>query len=531
MSTNGRPEPSRAVEFESPLVPPILGYVRAIRSHLWVCVAIVLMAVVGAGAWMATHPAEYEASSHLLVTPLPDGDSSFLGLPMIRTQGADPQRAVTTAATLAESDEAIRTTAAQVEGGISQDAVDRAIEITPIEGENIVEITATATNAGRAAAIANAYAESVLAARQAKLRPLVAEAIARSEAELAQLSGTSARASELEARLSDLRSIEDGVDPTLAVAQVTGVPTAPEGPPRWLLLVVALIAGIALAATTAILIELLAPGAIGDEDDLRRAYPLPVLARVPRGSGHLTGSRRGPRLDPNVREAFRTLRGQLELRQSDIASAQDSGPVVHPLTGVVVITSPSTGDGKTTAALALAQATAASGVDVVVLESDLRKPDLARYLEVDPVHDLTTLLDASVELRDVTTRSPAADWLKFVAAPRIGNMSMIERIGALMPKLLRESADDHACIIVDTAALGEVSDALLVLPTADHVVVAVRLHHTTHAALASLRDSIERAGVRPAGFVVFDSPVAGFVGRGRGRGLLRRGRLQRSASE
>jgi len=61
-------------------------------------------------------------------------------------------------------------------------------------------------------------------------------------------------------------------------------------------------------------------------------------------------------------------------------------------------------------------------------------------------------------------------------------------------------------VIVDTAALGEVSDALALLARADHVVITIRLRHTSQAALISLRDSIERAGVKAAGFVVLDAP-------------------------
>lgn len=484
-------------------VPPIVGYARAIRRHLRLCVAIVLLAVFGAAAWMATHTAEYEASTQLLVTPLAEADSSFVGLPMIRSQGSDPQRAVTTAAALAQSSEILALTSEELDGELSPADIELAVEIIANEDENIVELTATAADAEVAAALANAYAESVLAARQAELRPLIAEAIERAEAELAKLADIEGlRASELKVRLSDLRFIDDGADPTLAVAQPASVPTAPEGPPRWLVLAVALVAGLVVAATTAILIEVLAPGSIDNEDDLLRAYPLPILARVP------VRSRRGGELSPEAREAFRTLRGQLELHQNDAGWVVNRAPTPGRLTGVVLITSPMTGDGKTTAALALGRITAATGADVVLLETDLRKPDVAARLGVEPDRDLTDLLGADTSLRRVATPSPDTEGLSFIAAPRIDNMAMIERLGAMVPSLLAQSGNDDLCIVVDTAALGEVSDALLILGAADHVVVVVRVHHTTHGALVSLRDSLERAGVRAAGFVVFDSPLA-----------------------
>lgn len=490
-------------------VPPIIGYVRAIRSHLRLCVAIVLVAVFGAAAWMATHTAEYEASTQLLVTPLAETDTSFVGLPMIRSQGSDPQRAVTTAAALSQSSEIVALTSEELNGELSPAEIELAVGISAIEDENIVEVTATAADGDGAAALANAYGESVLAARQAELGPLIANAIERTEEELAKLADIEGlRASELKVRLSDLRFVDDGADPTLAVAQPASAPTAPEGPPRWLVLAVALVGGVAVAATTAIVIEVLAPGSIDNEEDLLRAYPLPILARVPVPPRRLTRSGRGRDLAPEAREAFRTLRGQLELHQND--SGWDRGGTSTPgrLSGVVLITSPMTGDGKTTAALALGRVTAATGADVVLLETDLRKPDVAARLGVEPDRDLTALLAPKASLQTVATPSPDTEGLSFIAAPRIENMAMIERLGAMVPSLLTQSANDDLCIIVDTAGLGEVSDALLFLGAADLVVVVVRVQHTTHGALVSLRDSLERAGVRAAGFVVFDSPLA-----------------------
>ena len=497
--------------------PPILGYARAIRAHLRLCVAIVFVAIFGAFAWISTHPEEYEATAQLLVTPLAEGDVSFLGIPVVRTQGSDPGRAVNTVASLAENGEILRLTSDRLDGFLTPSQVEAAVEVVAVEDENIVQITATRGSGEEAADIANAYAEAVLAARRDELEPIIADAIERTEAELSKLPDLEGlRASELQERLADLRFVEDGTDPTLSIAQVATVPSTSEGPPRWLLLVVTAIVGIALAAVTAIVIEVLAPGALDNEDDLLRAYPLPVLARVPRSPRRLPRRQRGLELSPQAREAFRSLRGQLELRQSDRLREEDRPGGTGLLSGVIAITSATTGDGKTTTALSLARVTAAAGSDVIVLDADLRRPAVAERLGAAPDRDLTALLTADETLRGVATPAPGVDGLDFIPAPRTDNISMIERLGTLVPPLLEQGVSDGSCVIVDTAALGEVSDALLILPAADQVVIAVRMHHTTHSDLHSLRDALERVDVLPVGYVVFDSQLAGGVPRSRG---------------
>jgi Mrp family chromosome partitioning ATPase/capsular polysaccharide biosynthesis protein len=487
-------------------VPPIVGYLSAIARHLRLCVVITLAALLGAAAWIATHPERYEATTQLLVTPLPEGDTSFVGLPIIPTQTADPARAVTTAATLAEDDSLPRKTSQRLNGEVSAAAVAAAVEVVPLADENIVEIKATMDDPQMAADVANAYATALLDLRREKLKPLIATAIDRTKSELAQLPDrTGLRATELEQRLAELQLVDDGKDPTLSVSQAAEPPTGPTGPSRLLILLAALAAGLAVAGITSIMIELLAPGAIDAEDELLRAYPLPVLARVPPRSRRARRRTKGSGLPDESREAFRTLRGQLELQSRLDGDRPGAGGM---LSGVIAITSAMTGDGKTSAALGLAEVAAAAGSEVTVVDADLRKPEVAERLGAEPDRDLSAVLNGGGALGDLAAPAPGLAGVDFVEAPRTENLAMIERLGSMVPGLLIDGRRGDACIVVDTAALGEVSDALLILPAADQVVIAVRMRHTTQGAVQALRDSLHRAGVRPAGYVVFDSPLA-----------------------
>ena len=212
-------------------VAPIIGYARAVRSHLALSIAIVAVAVVGAAGWLATHGL-IEASAKLLVNPVPDGDTSFFELPILRGSGAEPQRPVTTAATLIESPEAARRAARELDSGTSPQQVTAAIEATARDGENIVEVTATAGNPDEAADIANTYADAALAVRREMLEPRVDAAIERTRAELEALGDLNTeRASELEARLSEPSRSRTGPTRRSRSRPRRARPTRPSEPP------------------------------------------------------------------------------------------------------------------------------------------------------------------------------------------------------------------------------------------------------------------------------------------------------------
>ncbi len=65
-------------------------------------------------------------------------------------------------------------------------------------------------------------------------------------------------------------------------------------------------------------------------------------------------------------------------------------------------------------------------------------------------------------------------------------------------------------VVIDTGALGEVSDALPVAEQVDELVIVTRPGHTDRRSFALMRDLLERTGVLPTGLVVLGErhPVA-----------------------
>jgi Mrp family chromosome partitioning ATPase/capsular polysaccharide biosynthesis protein len=465
-------------------------YVRAIRSHKALVVAIWLAIVAGSVAGVALRQPVYEANAQLLVTPLSAEDRSFLGLPVVRESG-DPTRTLQTAATLADSEQAAALTARRIGRGWTVDEVTEAVEVLPQGESSILAVRARADVAARAAQVANTFASSVIIVRRSALRRLARAAIADTRAQLAQPGLPTSVTSELSTRLSDLQSLRDGTDPTLAISEIASIPRTPENVPSWLVVLIGVVAGGVLATGTALIFELFTPQPITRESELLALYPLPVLARIPALPRRRWGRRRAgplPPPTPDASEAYRFVQAQLELGKGRPRS--------------VLFTSPSAGDGKTASIVGFARELAAGGRTAILIDLDLRSPGLATALGVEPRRDITAVLTPKGRLSRALTPVDDASSIKVAAATQQEGGAVLGRVARVLPDLLDEGLRQADYVLIDTPPLGEVSDALQVAGDVDDVVIVVRLGNTRPRSLATLRELLERMGRGVSGYVI-----------------------------
>jgi Mrp family chromosome partitioning ATPase/capsular polysaccharide biosynthesis protein len=472
---------------------PALGpYLRAIRAHKPLMVLTTLAFLVAALLWLTfARTPTYEATANLLVTPLPQDDQTFRGLQLLRDSG-DPTRTVQTAASLVTAPEAARRTAAQLGNGWTTQSVLDSVNVEPQGESNILAVTASADDAKLAARLANTFTRETLGVRRDVLDRDVAPLLdqLRSRREALGESDTEA-AAELEDRINQLENVRTGNDPTLSISQVAEVPQSASGAGPIVILALALVAGLALGAAAAVVVELL-DRRIRDEDEALAILPLPILARVPllrRPLGRMRESELWT-VAPAVREACRTLVLQLRPKRDDGAR-------------VVMVTSASTGDGKTTSAINLAATMAASGGRVILLDLDLRKADVAHRLSVaEPVH-LSELLAPDLDLYSLL-RTPSSLPSVSVLATELqqGDAFLLDALYSRLPQLVAEAREIADHVIVDTPPLGEISDALRLLDYVDEIIVVVRPGNSDRVGLATTADLLARTRSDPAGFLV-----------------------------
>ncbi len=499
-----RPPPTPPVpipESPAPLMPPGPAiptrpsrsvreiYLSAVRARRGLVLAIVGVAVVGSLLGLAIRSPSYKANAELLVSPLPRGESAMSGLPQVQV-GSDPAQTLETVARLVESPDAARATARRLGGQWTTQLVLKHVDVTPNGGSNVLLVGATADDSKLAARLANVFARAAVDLRDRRLRAQAAAALARANAQLAALPDkTSAEAQALELRIAELERVRAIGDPTLELLRGAAVPRSPDGLPAWAILILTALAGLVLAVAAAGLFDLIEPGRIDTEDEMGQIYPLPVLTRLP----SLPRSRRTPGA-PELREALRTLQIQLELKEGRHRA--------------IMITSASSGDGKTTTAFAFALQLAADGREVILVDLDLRKSDVARRFGVQAQQGLEALVEGSVPLADAVTAVPNAPGLSLLGAVRETDISMLEAVADQLPDIIEGATALADYVVLDTPPLGEVSDALTFTGAVDDILVVCRLGQTRRGSLQTTRDVLERIDVHPAGAIVIGGAAA-----------------------
>ncbi len=485
----------------------LAGYLNAIRAHRLLFAAIALASVAASVAVLVIRAPQYEATAHILVEPVPPDDPTFVGLPVIKSDPGDPARTIQTAVSLVDSQAAADLAAKRLGDPWTGERVLEHTEVDPLGDSNVVLITATADDSRQAVELADTFVSSALTVRADELDLVGRTRIEQLQGKLDALPATDQGArTEFASRLDQIQFALQLGDPTLTVSQQAVAEESATGPPGVLVLILAAIAGLVLGSGTAVLLEL-TTRRLRDEDEALRLYPLQVLARVPILPQR---ARRGPAgsrwfMPPGVREPFRTLAVLLEQRSSE--------------GGVVMVTSPSSGDGKTTSAINLAVTLAATGRRVVILDLDLRNPQLGNSLKidgpplsalVDPKRDIADLLVYPSELRTLRALPVRAD-------PDLAHLS--DAALWRLPDIVRQAGEIADYVIIDTPPLGEVSDALTVASLADDLLVVVRPGNTHRSTLKMLRELLDRSRLAPEGYIVIgggERAGRGYYGYGSG---------------
>lgn len=469
-------------------------YLRAIRAHRLLVAATTLIALVAAIAWTSVRSTTYEASATLLVTPLPQEDETFLGLEMIRDSG-DPTRTVQTAATLVESNPAAARVAAKLGRDWDAERVLGAVSVNPVGESNVLAITASADSAGEATRIADLFARAALRSRAAILSDQASREIARLRVQLAEAPKNSSSEERISEQIGQLETVETHGDPTLTLSEKATPPTSPTGTSAAVIVVLALLGGFALGSGAAVLLEM-TRRQVRDEEEAMALYPIPVLVRAPLLKAR--EQRRSRRetswyMPPAVWEAFKTLLIQLHGMPKKGDGAR-----------VCLIVSASAGDGKTTTAVNLAAAAASGGESVAILDLDLRKPEIASSLRADATHAVADLLEPDCKLADLIEPAAAVPNLSLLGLSLGDSVGIVpaHTLAETLPRLIEEARQQFDLVVIDTAPLGQISDALHLLDAVDEVLIVVRPEQTLRSEFETTRDLIERTGHQAAGLVV-----------------------------
>jgi succinoglycan biosynthesis transport protein ExoP len=244
---------------------------------------------------------------------------------------------------------------------------------------------------------------------------------------------------------------------TLSIVEPAATPWAPSKPRKMMNMALGFMVGLAGGVGLAFLIEHL-DTTLYTTEQIEETTALSTLAKVP------SAGRRGQVyfFDGNSPqgEALRRLR-------TNIFTVDREAPL-HTL----VVTSAEPQEGKSTIVASLACTMAQSARRVIVVDADLRRPTLHKIFDLPNEIGLSSLLQQDIALEEAVQDSKVSGVQVLTSGPSASNP--VELLGSQkMAVLIKELAQQFDVVLLDTPALAAVTDAAVLAPVVDGVLLVV----------------------------------------------------------
>jgi polysaccharide biosynthesis transport protein len=321
----------------------------------------------------------------------------------------------------------------------------------------------------------------------------------------------------------------EGVEEVTIIRPATE-PSAPVGGEAFNTVLVGAILGLMLGLVLAFVQETL-DTSIGTIEDVESYLQVPVLGIVPHIDARETMARlveRRPTLaqmdpealrshallithfDPKspVAEAYRTLRTNIQFMR-----VERNGKLL-------VVTSPTLQEGKTTTIVNLALTMAQNGQRTLLVGANMRRPSIHRFFGIerepglsdilvgrarwrDCIRTVADILMGRFEMEDIMA-SPGLDNLHIIeAGPVPGNPSELLSAPA-MGQFLREIRDEYDIVLIDTPPVLPVTDSAIVAAQVDGVVLVYQAGKVGRLVLKRAKAHLDSARAKVWGVVLND---------------------------
>ena len=302
----------------------------------------------------------------------------------------------------------------------------------------------------------------------------------------------------LGARINEVRVAQSAGALKVVVVEPARADRKPCRPQPLRTMAAALVAGFVLGGLLAYARERMTPR-LHTVQETKASLALPVLGLVPRMSLLCGAGCRGvpARRDPFSRsaEAYRTIHAAIDFVHSNAACRK------------LVITSPMSGDGRTTVASNLAAVLAQSGSRVLIIDADFRHPCLHRVFKVAAHRGLTSILQGQ-ESPASAIQHTQIDGLDVLPCGPVPERPLQPHYGRRFHDLLNDLSDQYDHILLDTPAVTASSDARVIAAACDAVLLVVRIGKTDPRLAESACDGLLSLGARILGVVINAVPGA-----------------------
>lgn len=492
-------------------------YLALFWHWLWLILLATLIAGASAFFFSRRMTPFYRSTTTILVNAAPATKATDYSSVMMSEQ------LTSTYAQMMSKDPVLDEIILQLNLSMTRDELREMITVTPVRDTQLIQVTAETIHPILSANIANSLAivftnqiEQIQSQRFTQSKTTLESQLADLEKQLeiyklqADYAATPEEKERLDSKVTQYQEIYSSLlqsyesvrlSEAQAVSSVVQVEPAsanskPVKPKVMQNTLLAAVVGFLLAAGVIVTREAM-DDTIKIPEDITRKFNLPILGVI---NQHDTVDDNPITLsDPRspTAEAYRTLRTNVSYTSVD-----------KPLR-MLLVTSSEPGEGKTTTICNLAVVLAQNGKKVIVADCDMRHPRVHTYFGLSNRVGMTSLFSQPSDLMKGARQSTKLENLSVVSTgalpPNPAELLGSQKMQAILATM-RQNAD---IVLVDTPPVLAVTDAAVLAPSIDGVLLVVRPGKTRATALRQTLEQLNQVNAKVLGVV-----LNGVVSRG-----------------
>ena len=168
---------------------------------------------------------------------------------------------------------------------------------------------------------------------------------------------------------------------------------------------------------------------------------------------------------------------------------------------IVLLTSGTAGEAKSTLALSLARLSARAGQRTLLIDADMRRPTIAGLMKLRPAKALEDLLSGQAALAEVIVKDEATG-LEIIPSRAGASQPQDLLSGPRMSELIRGLRQAYDLVIIDSPPVTFVSDAVIMSGLVDFTLYLIRWEATPRETAQSGLMQLRRSGASAVGVVL-----------------------------